>query len=84
MGRAIDMENRIDDHDRRLKLVENALEELVQTRIHHVDLTDEKTLRAESIEVKPDEEFTAPVGRRKVKKRKAASNEKVQKVESML
>ena len=84
MGRAIDMENRIDDHDRRLKLVENALEELVQTRIHHVNLTDEKTLRAEGIEVTPDEEFTPPVGRRKVKKSKAASNEKVQKVESML
>ena len=84
MGRAIDMENRIDDHDRRLKLVENALEELVQTRIHHVNLTDEKTLRAEGIEVTPDEEFTAPVGRRKVKKSKAVSNEKVQKVESML
>ena len=84
MGRAIDMENRIDDHDRRLKLVENALEELVQTRIHHVDLTDEKTLRAEGIEVTPDEEFTAPVGRRKVKKDKVVSKEKVQKVESML
>ena len=84
MGRAIDMENRIDDHDRRLKLVENALEELVQTRIHHVDLTDEKTLRAEGIEVKPDEEFTPPVGRREVKKYKVVSNEKVRKVESML
>ena len=79
MGRAIDMENRIDNHERRLKLVEDALEELVQTRIHHVDLTDEKTLRAEGIEVTPDEEFTAPVGRRKVKKSKAVS-----KVESML
>ena len=84
MGRAIDMENRIDDHDRRLKLVENALEELVQTRIHHVDLTDEKTLRAEGIEVKPDEEFTPPAGRRKVKKSNVVRNEKVQKVESML
>ena len=52
MGRAISMENRQDDLDRRLKLVEkelrltsDALEELVQngTRVHHVDLTEEVT-----------------------------------------
>ena len=40
MGRAIDTAKRIDDLDRRLKLVEDALEEMVQTRTHHVDLTD--------------------------------------------
>ena len=52
MGRAIDQDNRLDDHERRLKLVEDALEEMVQTRVHHVDLHD-------------DEEFTPPVGKRK-------------------
>ena len=40
MGRAIDMENRQDELERRLKLVEGALEELIQTRVRHVDLTD--------------------------------------------
>ena len=59
MGRAIEQDNRLDghdsklnDHERRLKLVEDALEEMVQTRGHHVDLHD-------------DEEFTPPVGKRK-------------------
>ena len=52
MGRAIDQDNRLDDHERRLKLVEDALEEMVQTRVHHVDLHD-------------DEEFTPPAGKRK-------------------
>ena len=52
MGRAINNENRLDDHERRLKLVEDALEEMVQTRVHHVDLHD-------------DEEFTPPAGKRK-------------------
>ena len=52
MGRAIDQDNRLDDHERRLKLVEDALEEMVQTRVHHVDLHD-------------TEEFTPPVGKRK-------------------
>jgi hypothetical protein len=41
MGRAINMENRQDDLERRLKLVEDALEELVQTKIHHVDLVED-------------------------------------------
>ena len=50
MGRAITMENRQDELDRRLKLVEDALEELVQngTRVHHVDLH-------EDIKVEPEE-----------------------------
>ena len=52
MGRAIDQDNRLDDHERRLKLVEDALEEMVQTRVHHVDLHD-------------DMEFTPPAGKRK-------------------
>ena len=56
MGRAIDQDNRLDDHERRLKLVEDALEEMVHTRVHHVDLHD---LEAD------EEEFTPPVGKRK-------------------
>ena len=59
MGRAIDQDNRLDGHDsrlndyeRRLKLIEDALEEMVQTRVHHLDLHD-------------DEEFTPPAGKRK-------------------
>ena len=63
MGRAIDQDNRLDGHDsrlndyeRRLKLVEDALEEMVHTRVHHVDLHDFEADK---------EEFTPPVGKRK-------------------
>ena len=76
MGRAIEQDSRLDGHDRefekmnkRIKLMEDALEELIQTRVHHVDLTedlnDEKNLVAEGITIEPDEEFTPPVGKRK-------------------
>ena len=43
MGRAIDMEKRQDKLETRLKLVEDALEELIQnnTMVHHVDLHEE-------------------------------------------
>ena len=57
MGRAIDQDNRLDDHERRLKLIEDALEEMVQTRVHHVDLHD--------FEAGTEEEFTPPAGKRK-------------------
>ena len=76
MGRAIDQDNRLDGHDsrlndyeRRLKLVEDALEEMVQTRVHHVDLhTDTKNVIAEGVE---------PAGKRKrTTKRKTAVIEK--------
>ena len=71
MGRAIDQDNRLDSHDsrlndyeRRLKLVEDALEEMVHTRVHHIDLHDE-------------EEFTPPAGKRKkTTKRKTVTVEK--------
>ena len=68
MGAKINMENRQDVLEHRLKLVEDALEELVEkgTKVHHVDLTaDDRNLRAEGTEVKPDEEFTPPTGKRK-------------------
>ena len=69
MGRAIEQDNRLDDHERRLKLVEDALEEMVQTRVHHVDLhTDTKNVIAEGVE---------PAGKRKrTTKRKTAVIEK--------
>ena len=60
MGRAIEMENKVDKLERRLKLVEDALEELVQTRVHHIDLheeTKEKKTNDEGSgdsDVKPD------------------------------
>ena len=78
MGRAINQDNRLDDHERRLKLIEDALEELVQTKIHHIDLHEEldnheRNIRAEGTEIKPDEEFTPPAGRRKKRTRKTTA-----------
>ena len=81
MGRAIDQDNRLDGHDsrlndyeRRLKLVEDALEEMVQTRVHHVDLHD---FEADADELSDNEEFTPPVGKRKkTTKRKTVTVEK--------
>ena len=84
MGRAIDMENKIDALDRRLKLVEDALEEVVQTRVHHVDLhsdldkhrnldkheSDLRNAVVEGVDVEPEEEFTPPAGTRKKRTRK--------------
>ena len=75
MGRAIDQDNRLDDHERRLKLVEDALEEMVQTRIHHVDLHHDTD--KEYIDELKEEEFTPPAGKRKkTTKRKTAVIEK--------
>ena len=44
MGARINMENRQDALEHRLKLVEDALEELLEkgTKVHHVDLTEER------------------------------------------
>ena len=69
MGRAIDDGKTLVDHERRIKLLEDALEEMIQTRVHHVDLTDkmdkhEEKIRKEYIELKPDEEYTVPVRKR--------------------
>ena len=70
MGRAIDMEKSLYALETRVKLVEDALTEMIQTRVHHVDLTDVNNVKAEGIEVKPievkpDEEFLPPAGKRK-------------------
>ena len=72
MGRAINDGNRLDDHEKRIKLLEGAMEELIQTRVHHVDLHDdmdkheEKVREENSVVVEPDEEFTPPsAGKRK-------------------
>ena len=84
MGRAIDQDNRLEDHDRRLKLLEDAMEELIQTRVHHVDLHEDiKEVVAEGVEGGEEggeeETFTPPVGKRKKTKTK-----KPKKVESLL
>tara|TARA_Y100000310_G_C20102245_1_gene543277 strand:- start:125 stop:370 length:246 start_codon:yes stop_codon:yes gene_type:complete len=81
MGRAIDMENKLDALEVRLKLVEDALEEMIQTRVHHVDLHNELERHESDIRntVEEDEEFTPPAGKRKKTKTKKAV-----KVESML
>ena len=50
MGRAIDQDNRLEDHERRIKLMEDALEEMIQTRVHHVDLSDDLNVKTEDIE----------------------------------
>ena len=69
MGRAINMEKSLHALEGRLKLVEDALEEMIQTKVHHVDLTedlnDERSVVAEGVTIEPDEEFTPPVGKRK-------------------
>ena len=72
MGRAIDMAKNLQKLEDRVKLVEDALEELLQyeldekeARVHRVDLT----------EVEPDEEFRAPVVvKKKRKKTKVAES----------
>jgi hypothetical protein len=77
MGRAIETDNKLATIEQRLKLVEDALEEMIQTRVHHVDLTedlnDTRNVKAEGVEVKPDEEFTPPAGTRKKTTRKATA-----------
>ena len=73
MGRAIEHDNKLADHEKRLKLVEDALEELVATKVKHVDLSNldkhEKRIREEN----SDEEFTPPAGKRKKTTRKATA-----------
>tara|TARA_R100001530_G_scaffold12844_1_gene11913 strand:- start:204 stop:452 length:249 start_codon:yes stop_codon:yes gene_type:complete len=79
MGRAINFENKLDVIETRLKLVEDALEEMIQTRVHHVDIHDEldkheERIREENtVEVEPDEKFTPPAGKRKKTTRKKAA-----------
>ena len=60
MGRAIDMEKKQDEFDKRLKLVEDALEELSRElisapKVHHVDLHSdiEDNVEIEGKEIKP-------------------------------
>ena len=83
MGRAIDQDNRLDghnsrlnDYERRLKLVEDALEEMVQTRVHHVDLHN---FEPDADELSDKEEFTPPVGKRKKTTQVEKSNTKAEK-----
>ena len=72
MGRAIDQNKTLGDHERRLKLLEDALEEMIQTRVHHIDLVED--VKPLGVEVAPDEEFRAPVTvKRKRKKAEATT-----------
>ena len=72
MGRAIDQNKTLGDHERRLKLLEDALEEMIQTRVHHVDLVED--VKPLGVEVAPDKEFRAPVTvKRKRKKAEATT-----------
>ena len=81
MGRAIDQDNRLDknestlaDHSRRLEILEDLLEGMVQTKVHHVDLHD---FEPDADELSDKEEFTPPAGKRKITtKRKTAKVEK--------
>ena len=73
MGRAIDMENKLYVLEGRLKLVEDALEEMIQTKVHHVDLHSEldeheeglRSIKLKGVELEQDEVYTAPVDKRK-------------------
>jgi|TARA_Y100000034_G_C6669745_1_gene293942 hypothetical protein len=73
MGRAINVDNKLEAIEHRLKLVEDALEEMIQTRVHHVDLTDIDNVKTEGVEVKPDEEFTPSVNTRKTTRKAKAT-----------
>ena len=78
MGARINMENRQDEFERRLKLVEGALEELLQngTKVHHVDLTtevtDKRNVVAEGTKIKED------TGDKKLDKKKSKKSEVVE------
>ena len=77
MGRAINQNNILDDHERRIKLMEDALEEMSRefvntTKVHHVDLSDDLNVRAEGVEVKPDE--VATVTRKKTTRKATVTN----------
>tara|TARA_R100001594_G_scaffold142593_1_gene189649 strand:- start:416 stop:649 length:234 start_codon:yes stop_codon:yes gene_type:complete len=77
MGRAIDQDNRLDDHERRLKLIEDALEEMIQTKVTNIDIHDELEKHERSlVEENNEYEFTPPAG-----KRKKATKKKTAKVE---
>ena len=85
MGRAIDQDNRLDDHERRIKILEGVVEELSRALVNtkqtkHVDLHDinkddamekhEKIIRKENSN---NEEFTPPAGKRKKTKKATAT-----------
>ena len=71
MGLRIQMENRIEILETKVNRIEEALAELVQTKLHHIDLhedinTHEEKIRKENnVVVEPDETFDAPTTKRK-------------------
>ena len=70
MGARINMENNIDQLKREMKELQGVVAELSEhfmhnTQVHHVDLEDIGSVKADDVEIKPDEEFTPPAGKRK-------------------
>ena len=65
MGRALQQEKTSEDHERRIKLLEDAFEEHIQTCVYNVDLTEVGDVKIEGVELEPDEEFLPPAGKRK-------------------
>ena len=61
----------IGETGRGLAYIKDALEEMIQTRVHHVDLTKENTIKTEGIEISEDKDFTPSVVTRKKTTRKA-------------
>jgi len=62
MGIRITMENRIEDLDRRLRLLEGAMEALIQTKVKRVDLTEDMETKTstETISKTKDTKKKAP------------------------
>ena len=76
MGRAIDMEKRLDELEMKLRVLEDAFGEQIQTRMHHVDLTES---RDEVLESPPVKRKT-----RKTKKKEVKSDGRTRHVEDMV
>ena len=75
MGARINMENDIDKLKREMKELQGVVTELSEAlmstkQVHHVDLTETNDVKVKGVEIKPDEEYTAPVGKRKKTTRK--------------
>ena len=68
MGRAIDQDNRLDDHQKRIEALEGVVAELSNALMN--------TKQTKSVDLH-DEEFMPPAGRRKKTTKKAKETEKV-------
>ena len=66
MGWKIEHDKKYAALERRLKLVEDALEEFIQTRVHHIDLHEE--VKPVGVEVAPDKVTNEKTKKKKAKK----------------